>query len=109
MRTVNAVAEQGMPDMSQMHPDLMGAAGLELAGEQGGDRVARGAIETLLHLPMGDGLAAGLAHRHFFPRMRMPVDRRIYGAALPVRDTPGKRHIAAPHRAGAAMVGELLG
>ena len=58
---------------------------------------------------MGDGLAAALAHRHFLPRMRMAVDRRIDGAALPVRHAPDEGHIAAPHRAGAAVVGELRG
>ena len=39
----------------------------------------------------------------------MPVDRRIDGAALAVRHAPDEGHIAAPHRAGAAVVGELLG
>ncbi len=56
---------------------------------------------------MGDGLAAAVAHRHLFAGMRVPVDRRIDGAALPVRHPPDEGHIAAPHRAGAAMVGEL--
>ena len=58
---------------------------------------------------MGDGLAAALAHRHFLPRMRMAVDRRIDGAARPVRHAPDEGEIAAPHRAGAAVVGELRG
>ena len=55
------------------------------------------------------GLPAGFAHGHLLPRMRMAVDRRIHGAALPVRKPPGERPIAAPHRAGAAVVGELFG
>ena len=58
---------------------------------------------------MGDGLAAALAHRHFLAGKRMPVDRRIDGAALPVRQVPDEGHVAAPHRAGAAVIGELRG
>ena len=45
----------------------------------------------LLDLPMGDRLAAALAHRHFLPGMRMAVDRRIDRAALPVRARPRRR------------------
>ena len=36
---VDGIAQQGMPDMGEVHPDLMGAPGLELAGEQRGDRL----------------------------------------------------------------------
>ena len=58
---------------------------------------------------MGDGLAAALAHRHLLAGIWMPIDRRIDGAALPVRHAPDKGHVAALHRPGAAMVGELRG
>ena len=95
--------------MGEMDPDLMGAAGLELAGQQRRDRLAVAAVEGFLDLPMGDGLAAALAHRHFLPGMRMAVDRRIDGAALAVGHVPGEGQIAAPHRAGAAVIGELRG
>ena len=109
VRAIDAVAQQRMADMGEMHPDLMGAAGLELAGQQRGDRLAVAPVEGFLDFPMGDGLAAAFAHRHFLPRMRMPVDRRIDGAALAVGHVPGERHVAAPHRAGAAVIGELRG
>ena len=39
----------------------------------------------------------------------MPVDRRVDGAALPVRHPPDEGQVAAPHRAGSAVVGELRG
>ena len=58
---------------------------------------------------MGDGLAAAVAHRHFLAGMRMAVDRRIDGTALAVGHVPGERQVAAPHRAGAAVIGELRG
>src|SRR5258706_16264571 len=109
MRAIDAVAKQRMTDMSEVHPDLMGAPGLELAGQQRRDRLAVAPVEGFLDLPMSDRLAAAFAHRHFLPGMRMPVDRRVHSAALAVRYAPYECQVAAPHCAGAAMVGELLG
>src|SRR5689334_18425071 len=108
MRAVDGIAEERVADMGQVHPDLMGAAGFELAGQQRRDRLAVRAIEDLLYFPMGDGLAAALTHRHLLARMWVAVDRRVDGAALPVRHAPDKGKIAAAHLAGAAVVGELL-
>ena len=48
MGAVDGVAEQGVADMGEMHPDLMGAAGLELAGELRGDRLA---VVTVVSFP----------------------------------------------------------
>src|SRR6266404_4066019 len=98
-----------MADMGQMHPDLVGAPGLELAGQERRDRLAVAPVEGFLDLPVGDRLAAGITYRHFLPGMRVPVDRRVYGAALAVGDAPHEGRIAALHRAGAAVVGELFG
>ena len=42
-RAVDVVAQQRMADMGQMHPDLVGAAGFQPAGEQARDRLAVGA------------------------------------------------------------------
>src|ERR1700737_494296 len=90
MRAVDAVAHQGGPDMGEMDPDLVGTASLQLAGEQGRDRLAVARVKRFLHLPMGDRLAATLADRHFFPGVRMAVDWRLDRAALAVRHTPHK-------------------
>src|SRR3954471_23702121 len=70
MRAVDGIAQQRVPDMGQMHPDLVGAAGFQLAGEQRGNRLAVPAIKRLRDLPMRHGLSAALAHRHLLPRMR---------------------------------------
>src|SRR3979411_193444 len=101
MRAIDAVAQQGMADMGEMHPDLMGAAGLELASQQCCDRLAVSSNEGVLKCPVVDGLAAALTHRHFLPGVGMPVDRRIDGAALTVRQVPYPGHVSRPHRAGA--------
>src|SRR5258708_28288047 len=102
MRAIDAVAQQGMADMGEMHPDLMGAAGLELAGQQCCDRLAVAPIEGFLNFPMGNGLAAALAHPHFLPGVGMPVDRRIGGAALTVRQGPYPCRLSPPPRPRAA-------
>src|SRR5258708_24557546 len=104
VRAIDGIAHQGVADMGQMYPDLMGAAGLELAGQERGDRFAVAPVEGFPDLPMGDGLAAVIAYRHLFPGKSMPVDRRVDGAALAVRHVPDEGHIAAPHRAGAALI-----
>ena len=36
-RPIDLITQQGMPDRSQMHPNLVGAAGFEAAQEQAGD------------------------------------------------------------------------
>ena len=43
-----------------MHPDLVGAAGLELAGQKRRNRLAVAPIEGFLDFPVGNGLAAAL-------------------------------------------------
>src|SRR5205085_7094575 len=101
--------QQGMADMGKIYPDLMGAPSLELTGQQRRDRFAVAPLEAFLDLPMGHGLTAALAHRHFLAGMRMAVDRLVHRAALPAWHPPDKRHIAAPHRPGTSMIGELRG
>ena len=98
-----------MADGGEVHPDLVGAAGFEPAGEQAGDRRAVGAGIALEHLPMGDGFAAALAHRHLVAGARVAVDRLVDGAARPVGRAPDEGQIAAAQRPGAAVVGELRG
>src|SRR6266403_1660194 len=98
-----------MADMGQMYPDLVGAPGLELTGQERRDRLAVAPVEGFLDLPVGDRLAAGITYGHFLPGMRVPVDWRVHGAALAVGHAPHEGHIAAPHRAGAAVVGKLFG
>src|SRR4051794_35150504 len=105
--TVDAVAHERVADMCKMHPNLMGAPGFELARHQRRDRFAVPAAEAFLELPMGDRLTAVLAHRHFLPGMRMPVDRRVHRATMPVGNAPDKGHVAASHFAGAAMISKL--
>src|SRR5689334_7939361 len=107
MRAIDGIAEEGMASMGEVDPDLMGPAGLELAGQEARHRLSVLAVESFPHLIMGHGLAAALAHGHLLAGLRMPVDRRIDRAAMTVRDAPGEGEIAAPHLAGPAMIGEL--
>src|SRR3982074_3979609 len=97
MRAIDAVAQQRMADMGEVPPDLMGAAGLELAGEQRRDWFAVAPVKELLDLPVGDRLAAGVTYRHFLPGVRMAVDRCIDGAGLAGRHSPYERQDEARH------------
>src|SRR5580765_2716436 len=89
---IDSVAHQGMADMGEVHPDLMGPPGLELAGQKRGDRFAVTALISRLQLPMRDRLAAAFADRHLFAGIRMPVNRRVYRAALTVGYPPDEGH-----------------
>ena len=40
VRAIDVIAKQGVADMGQVHPDLMGPPGLELAGQNRRDRLA---------------------------------------------------------------------
>src|SRR5437660_242503 len=83
-----------MADMSEVDPDLVGPAGLELAGQQRGDRLAVLTAESFSHFIMRDGLAAALAHRHLLTRMGMTIDRSVDQRAA--RMSRGRMH----HEAG---------
>src|SRR6185312_13029090 len=83
------------------------AAGLQPAGEQGGQRLAVGIDEALDHLPMRHRLAAARAYGALLARMRMAVEGRIDRAARPLRRAPDQREIIAFDGA-LALVGKLV-
>ena len=53
VRAIDEIAQQRMADMGEVDPDLVGPAGLELAGQQRGDRLAVAAVEGLADLDNG--------------------------------------------------------
>src|SRR5262245_19497228 len=57
---VLGIADEGVAEGSKMHPDLVGAPGLQPALDQAGDRLARGIGVAREHAPVGDGVAAAL-------------------------------------------------
>src|SRR5664280_481143 len=92
---VAGVAHDWMPDMGEMHPDLVGAAGLQRAGQQAGDRLAVGPGIALQYLPMGHRFAAARAHGALVARLRMAVERSVDGAFRTVGRAPDQGEIAA--------------
>src|ERR1035437_8333801 len=103
---VAGVAQDRMPDMGQMHSNLVGAAGLQGASQQAGDRLAVGADRALERLPMGYRLAAAFAHSAFVARLRMTVERSVDGAFRAGGRAPDQGEIAALDAA-VGLVGEL--
>src|SRR6266571_9295257 len=106
-RPVDRITHQRVADMGKMNADLVGPAGLQLAGHEACDRLAVGPRKGLELLPMGNGLAAIGPHRHLVAGVRMAAERLVDGAAGAVWGTPHKRKVAAPHYPGAAVIGEL--
>ena len=94
------IADQRMVDVGQMHSDLVGAARLELHGEQG-----------MMGKTLGDAivgnrrLAAGCHHRHFFAGTRVPADGRVHGAA-PRQETRANGSVFALDRPGLKLIHE---
>src|SRR5450759_4240211 len=71
---VAGVAQDRMADMGQMHSNLVGAAGLQGASQQAGDRLAVGADIALDRHPQAR------AHRALVAGLRMAVERSVDGA-----------------------------
>src|ERR1035437_1367703 len=103
---VAGVAQDRMADMGQMHSNLVGAAGLQGARQQAGDRLAVGAYIALERLPMGYRLASARAHRALVAGLRMAVERSVDGAFRAGGRAPDQGEIAALNPA-FALVGEL--
>src|SRR6187551_2100706 len=105
---VGGVPQDWMPQMRQMHADLMGASGLQGAGEQAGDRgPGAGRGETFEHLPMGDGRTPVAADRLLVARLRVAAEWSVDGAFRLSGCAPDDCDIAAPERA-FAFLGKLL-
>src|SRR5262249_58764244 len=87
-RSVDAVAQERMADMSQVHPDLMGAAGLQPAGKKARHATAVNPVVALEHLPMGDGLAPAGADRLLVARAGVALEGRVDHSLPAVRHAP---------------------
>src|SRR6476469_569066 len=62
---IGRVPQNGVPDMGEMDPDLVGAARFAGAGEKAGQRLSVRAGKSLEHLPMGNRVPTVLAHALF--------------------------------------------
>src|SRR5438477_13186472 len=72
---VSLIPQQGMADVSEMHPDLVGPPRLQLAGEEARDRLAVDAGVFLQDLPVGYGFAATGPDGLFVACLGVAVDR----------------------------------
>src|SRR5205807_7327451 len=95
---IDGVAEERMPDRGEVDADLMGAPGLEPAGDEARHRRAIAAAVAFEHLPMGDRRAPARAHRHFVAGAGMAADRLVDGSARTLRHAPHERPVAGAPR-----------
>src|SRR4029077_6952150 len=105
--TVRRIAKNRVPDMGEMHPDLVGATRFQGTRDQARDRLSVSPEKTLQHLPVSDGRAPGLAHRLLVACVGMAADGCINGALRAIRCTPDQSEIAALERS-LALFSELL-
>src|SRR5262245_60864972 len=97
-----------MPQMGQVHADLVGARGFQGAGGKAGARaLGAGRSETFEHLPMSDGRTPAGADRLLVAGLRMAAEGRVDRAFRLSGRTPDESEIAALQGA-FAFFGELL-
>src|SRR5262249_17200550 len=104
---VGLVTEERMADGGKVHADLMGASGLEPAGEEARHRRTVAAGIAFEHFPMRDRGAAAGTHRHFLAQARVTADRLSVGPGGTPRRSPNEGEIPAARRLAGAVVGEL--
>src|SRR5262245_47002270 len=104
---VDGITDERMADRGKVDPDLVGAAGLEPAGEQARYRCAVRAGVAFEHLPMGERRAAVRPYRHFVAGVRVTADRPVDRAPRPLRRPPDEGEVAATQGPRATVVGEL--
>lgn len=107
MRSIDVVTHQRVAGMGEVDPNLVSAAGGELAGEESGHRFSVLAVEGLPHFPVGDRFPPACTYGHFFASVRVPVYRSVDGAVRAVRQSPDKSQVAASHRSCASVIREL--
>src|SRR2546429_5687047 len=96
--SVDFIAEEGVPDGGEVDADLVGAPGLEAAGDQARHRRAVAAEIAFEHLPVRYRRAAAGAHGHLLAPARVAADRLIDGAARPPRRPPDQGAVTAAPR-----------
>src|SRR5262249_5322442 len=94
---IDRVAEERMADGREVYADLMGAPGLEPAGEEARYWRTVAAGIAFEHLPMRDRGAAAGAHRHLLAQPRVTADRLVHGAPPPPPRPPNQPHLPPTH------------
>src|SRR6476660_6169266 len=104
---VSRIAKNRVPDMGEMHPDLVGTPRFQSTRDQARNRLSVSPKKTFQHLPVSDGRSPGRAHRLLVACVGMAADGCINGALRAIRCTPDQSEIAALERS-FAFFSELL-
>ena len=89
LRPVDCVAQKGMANVGHMHPDLVGAAGLQSALDMGI------ALIPAQNAPVSHGPAAGGIDSHFLPVCFMPGNGSVHCAGIFPKPAHGNRLVGA--------------
>src|SRR5688572_16278548 len=101
---IDGIAQERVADMGEVHPDLVGSPRLQLAGEEGGDRLSVGSGVGFQEPPMRDRLAASRPHGLLVAGLGMAVEGSIDRALGPAGRAPDKGKIFALQVAAAAVI-----
>src|SRR5438094_7387852 len=96
--TVCHIAHNRVPDMGEMHPDLMGAPCFQSTGDKACNRPAVGPEKTFEDLPVSDRPAPTRAYSLLVAGMGMTPKRGLDCALRTIRCTPDNSEIAALDR-----------
>ena len=111
-RAIFRVANERVADMGHVHPDLVGAAGLQTAFDERGEaRRIRLLAIALDHLVMRDrlaGVVAVLALDRPLGPVAGTAERRVDHAAKLARPAPDGGPVGALQRSRAAVIGKLV-
>src|SRR5215471_3050441 len=91
---VGRVPQNGVSDMGEMDPDLVGTPRFEGAGEKAGQRLSVGSEKTFQHLPVGDRVPTVLTHALFVASVGVASEWGINRALRAIRRTPNESQIA---------------
>jgi len=104
---VGRVPKNGVPDMRQVHADLVGTPRFEGAGEEAGQGLPVRTGKTLQYLPMSDRRPAVPTHGLLVARMGVASDWGIDRTFWTIGCTPDEGEIPALERT-VGLFGELL-
>ena len=94
---VHRVSQNGMPDMGHMHPDLVGAPGLQMTAHMGHARIPGN------DLPVSHGMAAVRYYGHLFAIPPVTADGGVHRSAVLPEIARHQTFVGA----GQGMVGKL--
>src|SRR5262245_25615508 len=92
--SVGRVPQNGVSEVGEMDPDLVGTPRFEGTGEKAGQRLSVGSGKTFQHLPMGNRVPTILTHALFVSGVGVASEWGVDRALGAIGRTPDESQIA---------------